>query len=303
MQAFQNSFRRLYSSLPDIAASARTASTPRAVRLRRLRKRPELATADSDATSAGLTPTEFARYQRGLAKGELVTPDGKELSEAEWLEKLNDRRTRIRGTKVVKKEDGMTETQVVGQKVYLPNVMFRMVRNFTPPGKPYNPYEATFRVSQSVTKTDIRSYLAAVYGVQTTYIRTDNYLSPYKPTHGGPVKKRKEYKRAVVGLAEPFYYPQAIEDMPRVEREQRQKWLEGNFFIKHISGMRAWELLRMSKKGSKNWHWKKGEDGHYTAQRGKIIAAIAAQRAKREQFLLETKERMIQFRATGEAIV
>jgi len=304
MQAFQKPFRRLYSSLPDIAASARTASTPRAVRLRRLRKRPELSTADSDATVAGLTPTEFARYRRGLAKGELVTPDGgKELSEAEWLKKLNDRRTRIRGTRVVKTEDGTTETRVVGQKVYLPNVIFRMVRNFTPPGKPYNPYEATFRVSQSITKTDIRSYLAAVYGVQTTYIRTDNYLSPYTQIHGGWVKKRKEYKRAVVGLVDPFYYPQAIEDMPQVEREKRQKWLEASFFIEHLKKARAWELLRMTKKGSKNWHWKKGEDGHHTARRGKIIAAVAAQRAKREQFLLETKERMIQFRATGEAVV
>ena len=303
MQALQKSFRRLYSSLPDAAASARTASTPRAVRLRRLRKRPELATVDSDATPTGSTPTEFARYQRGLAKGELATPDGRELSEAEWLEKLNHRRTRIRGAKLVKKEDGMTQTQVVGQKVYLPNVIFRMVRNFTPPGKPYNPYEATFRVSQSVTKTDIRSYLASIYGVQTTYIRTDNYLSPYKRTFTGWTRARKEYKRAVVGLVEPFYYPQAIEDMPRVKREERQKWLENTFFIKHLQEMKAWELLRMTRKGSKNWHWKKSEDGHYTAQRGKILATVAAQRAKREQYLLETKERITQFRATGEAIV
>jgi large subunit ribosomal protein L23 len=303
MQAFQKAFHRLYSSVPDVAASARTASTPRAVRLRRLRKRPELAEADTDATAAGLTPTEFARYRRGLAKGELATPDGKELSESEWLTKLNNRRTRIRGTKVVKKEDGTKQIQVVGQKVYLPNVTFRMVRNFTPPGKPYNPYEATFRVSQSTTKTDIRSYLAAVYGVQTTYIRTDNYLSPYKRAFNGWAKKRKEYKRAVVGLVEPFYYPQAIEDMPRVEREERQKWLEDKFFIKNLREMRTWELLRMTKKGSKNWHWRKGEGGHYTAQRGKIIAAVAAQRAKREQFLLETKERMTQFRATGEATI
>ena len=254
-------------------------------------------------TTAGLTPTEFARYQRSFAKGELVTPDGKELSEAQWLEKLNNRRARIRGAKLVKKEDGTTQTRVVGQKVYLPNIVFRLVRNFTLPGKPYNPYEATFRVSQSITKTDIRSYLAAVYGVQTTYIRTDNYLSPYKRTWGGWRKERKDYKRAVIGLVEPFYYPQAIEDMPRVEREKRQKWLEEKFFIKHLKEARTWELLRISKKGSKNWHWKKGEDGHYTAQRGKIIAAVAAQRAKREQFLLETKQRIAGLRATGEAIV
>ena len=303
MQALQKSFRRLYSSLPDAAASARTASTPRAVRLRRLRKHPELAAAGSEVTAAGSTPTEFARYQRGLAKGELATLDGKELSEAEWLEKLNDRRSRIRGAKVVKKKDGTTQTQVVGQKVYLPNIIFRMVRNFTPPGKPYNPYEATFRVSQSITKTDIRSYLAAVYGVQTTYIRTDNYLSPYKRTRTGWTKERKEYKRAVVGLVEPFYYPQAIEDMPRVERESRQKWLETNFFIKHIEKLKSLELLRMTKKGSKGWRWRKDEDGHYTANRGRILASVAAQRAKREQFILETKERMAQFRGTGEAIV
>jgi len=303
MQALQKSFHRLYSSLPESAASARTASTPRAVRLRRLRKRPELAAADADSTIAGLTPTEFARYQRVFAKGELATPDGKELSETEWLAKLNDRRTRIRGTKVVRKEDGTTQTRVVGQKIYLPNVTFRMVRNFTPPGKPYNPYEATFRVSQSVTKTDIRSYLAAAYGVQTTYIRTDNYLSPFKRTFTGWERKRKEYKRAVVGLAEPFYCPQAIEDMPRPKREKRQKWLEDAFFIKSLKEMRAWELLRMTKKGSKNWHWKKGDDGHYTAQRGKIIAAVATQRARREQFLLETKERITRLRATGEAVV
>jgi large subunit ribosomal protein L23 len=303
MQALQKSFRRLYSSLPDAAASARTASTPRAVRLRRLRKRPELVAADSDATPAGSTPTEFARYQRGVAKGELATPDGRELSESEWLAKLNRRRTRIRGSKLVKMEDGTTQTQVVGQKVYLPSILFRMVRNFTPPGKPYNPYEATFRVSESVTKTDIRSYLAAVYGVQTTYIRTDNYLSPYRRTLTGWVKKRKEYKRAVVGLVEPFYYPQAIEDMSRVEREKRQKWLENSFFIKRISEMKAWEFLRMTKKGSKDWQWRKGEDGLITAKRGKILATVAAQRAKRDQFLLETKERMSHLRATGEAIV
>lgn len=303
MQALQKSFRRLYSSLPDAAASARTASTPRAVRLRRLRKRPELAAADTDATSTGLTPTEFARYRRGLAKGELATPDGKELSEEEWLAKLNDRRARIRGTKVVKKEDGTTKARAVGQKIYLPNVIFPMVRNFTPPGKPYNPHEATFRVSQSVTKTDIRSYLAAVYGVQTTYIRTDNYLSPYKRTITGWEKARKEYKRAVVGLVEPFYYPQAIEDMPRVEREKREKWLEDSFFVKHLKNLRAWELLRMTRKGSKDWRWKKADGGHYTAQRGNIIAAVAAQRAKREQFLLETKGRMTRSRVTGEAVV
>jgi len=60
---------------------------------------------------------------------------------------------------------GAKETQVVGEKVYLSNIIFRLVPNFTPPGKAYNPYEAMFRISQLVTKTDVRAYLAAMYGV------------------------------------------------------------------------------------------------------------------------------------------
>src|SRR6266478_2346761 len=94
--------RRCYSTLPEAAAAARTASTPRAVRLRRSRKIPTAAAAvESDALLSGLTPTEFARYQRALAKGELLRPDGTEPTEGEWLAKLNSRRSRLRGTRQV----------------------------------------------------------------------------------------------------------------------------------------------------------------------------------------------------------
>lgn len=294
-------FRRLYSSLPDLAATARTASTPRAVRQRRLRKRPELANADSDATRTGLTPTELARYTRQRAMGQAVDVNNNPQSQSQWLKDLNVRRTRIRGTQKL----GDNSTRVVGQKIYLPNVIFRMVRNFTSPGKPYNPYEATFRVSQSITKTDIRSYLASVYGVNTTYIRTDNYLSPWKRTvaagSGGWERSRKVYKRAVVGLVDPFYYPQAMEDMTRAEREDRQRWLNEQFFIQSLKDMRTWELLRVTKKSSKNWHWR-NRDG-FGAQRGKIIERVAEQRAKREQFISDTKNRISQLRQNGEAVV
>ncbi|KAI0282447.1 hypothetical protein BC826DRAFT_921787, partial [Russula brevipes] len=44
-------------------------------------------------------------------------------------------------------------------------IIFRLVPNFTPLGKPY---EATFCIPQSVTKADM----------QTTYIRMDNYITP-----------------------------------------------------------------------------------------------------------------------------
>ncbi|KAH9975854.1 mitochondrial ribosomal protein L23 [Lactifluus volemus] len=282
--------KRCYSTLPDAAAAARTSSTPRAVRLRRSRKLPT-ATGDSDALPSGLTPTEFARYQRALAKGELLGSDGTEPTEGEWLEKLNSRRTRLRGTRKVVTPSGATETRIVGEKVYLPNIIFRLVPNFTPPGKPYNPYEATFRIPQSVTKTDVRAYLTAVYGVQTTYIRTDNYMAPMRRASNGAWLRGKSfrtYKRAVVGLVEPFYYPMMLEDMSTEDREARERFLEQEYQVNSWADSVKSHLLRLTKKNSPGWVWR----GDLTTRRGTILKKIAEQRALREQFLQVTKERM-----------
>ncbi|CAL1715539.1 unnamed protein product [Somion occarium] len=289
------SFRRLYSTLPEAAAAARTASTPRAVRLRRARKQPPPAASESplasDATPDGLTPTEYVRYQRQLAKAELMGPDGRDLTEGEWLEKLDERRSRIRGVREVTTKDGEKEVKVVAQKIYLPNIIFRLVRNHTLAGQPYNPYEATFRIPQSVTKTDIRSYLLAVYGVKTTYIRTDNYLAPI-PTMGRSKRKHKTYKRAVVGLVDPFYYPQALEDMSTAERDERKNWLEENFRIEESRRLRVTEILRMSR-NTKGWKVKPD----VSTGRGNILRRIMAARARREGEIEETKEKFREFRA------
>ena len=151
-------------------------------------------------------------------------------------------------------EEG-TEEQVVGQRIYLPNVVFTLVRNHTPPGAPYNPYEATFRVPQSITKTDIRGYLAAVYGVQTTYIRTDNYSAKTNVV-GTPVSSA--YKRAVVGLVEPFYFPKAMEDMGAEERTKREEWLEENFRIQGGKDDKKLMQLLLTRKKSEDWRWRTG---------------------------------------------
>ncbi|KAH9004631.1 mitochondrial ribosomal protein L23 [Lactarius hatsudake] len=279
--------KRSYSTLDAAAAAARTASTPRAVRLRR----PNIASGESDALPSGLTPTEFTRYQRALAKGELLRPDGTEPTEGEWLAKLNSRRSRLRGTREVVTPSGATETQVVGEKVYLPNIIFRLVPNFTPPGKPYNPYEATFRIPQSVTKTDVRAYLAAMYGVQTTYIRTDNYVAPLRRawnTSWVRGKSYRTYKRAVVGLVEPFYYPMMLEDMSNEERQAREEFLDQEYRIKFGEDMVKSQLLRLTKKSSPGWAWR----GDFTTRRGTILKKIAEQRALREEFIQVTKERI-----------
>ena len=295
-------FRRCYATIPDAAAAARTASTPRAVRLRRLRKRPTVAPGQSDATADGLTPTEFARYQRALAKGDLMSPDGWDPTEGEWLKKLNARRMRVRGAREAALADGTQETRVIGQKVYLPNIIFRLVRNHTPPGQPYNPYEATFRIPMSVTKTDVRSYLASVYGVQTTYIRTDNYLSPVTRAWNASwtaTKSYRTYKRAVVGLIEPFYYPQAMEDMSAEERKKHEQFIEETYQPQGAKDMVKTFLLMQTKKNTKNWSWRDG----LTAQRGSILKKISEQRALRERYIQATKEKMQEARRNGETIV
>jgi large subunit ribosomal protein L23 len=279
--------KRCYSTLDAAAAVARTESTPLAVRLRR----PKIASGESDALPSGLTPTEFTRYQRALAKGELLRPDGTEPTEGEWLAKLNARRSRLRGTREVVAPSGAKETQVVGEKVYLPNIIFRLVPNFTPPGKPYNPHEATFRIPQSVTKTDVRAYLAAAYGVQTTYIRTDNYIAPLRRSWNASWvsgKSYSTYKRAVVGLVEPFYYPKLLEDMPKGERKAREEFLEQEYHVKARKDMMKNSLLRITKKNSHAWSWR----GDLTTRRGTIVKKIAKQRALREEFIQVTKDRI-----------
>ena len=282
--------RRLYATIPEAAAAARTASTPRAVRLRRAKKGIEAPTLLSDATPEGLTPSEFVRYQRALAKGELLKNDGTNLTEAEWLERLDAKRSRIRGVREVVK-DGQAVSEVVGQKVFLPNIIFKMVRNHTPAGQPYNPYEATFRVPQSVTKTDIRSYLLAVYGVQTTYIRTDNYQSPLRKRFGRPLETTADrtYKRAVVGLVEPFYYPLAEEDMNAQERADRRKWMRDFLLVgKREEDMQSYFLRHTRSSEEKGWKWRTG----ITASRGNILRLIAQRRAEREQAIADVKARI-----------
>ena len=289
--------RRLYSSqLPPHAASARDASTPLAVRARRAKKDPALL----PPPDSPLTATEHATYMRQLAKGNLRQKDGHVPSPAEWLDALNARRTRLRGVvSKPSKRTGELNTRVVGQKIYLPNTIFKMVRNHTPAGKPYNPYEATFRIPPSVTKTDVRSYLWTVYGVKTTYIRTANYISPLRRTQVGmrPVGSHRTYKRAVVGLVDPFYYPQDMEDMGKWERIKREKWLEERFALKLVSRMRRHELIRMSQAGSKTWRF----TGH--VRRDKILQSIARRRALDARDLKQVEAELAERRAAGHAIL
>ncbi|KAF8075001.1 mitochondrial ribosomal protein L23 [Lyophyllum atratum] len=286
MQSLALTARRLYSTaptkLPHLARVARTTSTPLAVRLRRRKKFGPIAVGATDSTRQGLTPTEVARYKRLSATGKLKVINEEQVTEAQWIQRLNERRSRVRGIQTVER-GGAEETEVVGRRVYLPNIIIRLVRNNTLKGEPYNPYEATFRIPQSVTKTDMRSYLLAIYGVQTTYIRTDNYISPIFPRIGGNKRKAfKTYKRAVVGLVDPFYYPLRMEDMPTTERTQREKWIEDTFQIQATRSLQKYELLRMTKGQAKGWKFKEP----LATKRSHILRLIAERREKREGLII-----------------
>ncbi|KAF9462884.1 hypothetical protein BDZ94DRAFT_1193656 [Collybia nuda] len=304
MQSLNLAVRRLYTTktpsstaLPVAAQVARTTSTPLAVRLRRSRKFGPVAVGKSDATLEGSTPTDHARFQRLQAKGEIKKYDGVEITEGQWLDKLNEKRSRVRGFRTVKR-DGKDETEVVGRRVYLPNIVFRLVRNNTLVGQPYNPYEATFRIPKSVTKTDVRSYLLAVYGVKTTYIRTDNYISPIFPRLRNRRKAFKTYKRAVVGLVDPFYYPLRIEDMPAEARAEREKWIEDNFQIQATRSMQKYEMLRLTKGQAKGWKFKEP----LATKRSHILRLVAERRQKREGLILDQASEWQQMREKGEKI-
>lgn len=272
-------------------------SAPKAVRERRAARG-----LDKD-TNQALTPSEFVSYRRSLALGNLIGQgkDGGEPTEKEWLARLNDRRNRLRGIRIETLEDGRKKVVAMGQKIYLPNIIFRMVRNHTPPGMPYNPFEATFRIPQSLTKTDIRSYLLSVYGVETTYIRTDNYLSPIHRRSNGSRTTRsyKTYKRAVVGLVEPFEPPPDIEDMANEhQRTERRKYLETEFGIQASRLFQKLALLRMSRKGDSGWRWRSTGP----TSRGHILRAIGETRWRRERELEATEELLGQARAEGRPV-
>ena len=109
-------------------------------------------------------------------------------------------------------------TRTVGYRAYLPNVQVVLRRNNTPVDQPYDPMIATFRIPLSMTKTDLRSYLYSCYGLEITFIRTDIrrgtiVRDPRNGRRGRQKGSDHNYKRAVVGLKEPFHYPDDVEEL------------------------------------------------------------------------------------------
>lgn len=127
-------------------------------------------------------------------------------------------------------QDGV---KVVGQRIYLPNIGVRLLRNRCrsfPVKEPYDPWIATFQLPLGMTKTDLRSYLMAVYGLPVSFIRTwiwrnsharvwrrGSFKYAHRTARGAGLARQKgslhNKKLAIVGLYEPFHYPDDVEEL------------------------------------------------------------------------------------------
>lgn len=122
-------------------------------------------------------------------------------------------------------------------KIFLPSVYMRLVRNTGEHAK--DPYTATFRTDLRLTKPDISNYLKNVYNLGITSIRTMNYMSPVKrnPIGGGYSRTggTKNYKKVVVGLTEPFWYPE----------ERGREWCNEHFERDRMEELRDRKMLKI----------------------------------------------------------
>ncbi|WVF69717.1 hypothetical protein IAT40_004496 [Kwoniella sp. CBS 6097] len=193
-------------------------------------------------------------------------------------------------------EYDLPSSQVVGQRVYLPNIQIRLMRNHTPEGESYDPFIATFRIPPSMTKNDLRSYLLAVYNLKVTFIRTDNYIGEVARTRTGSITRKggasKTYKRAVVGLYEPFHYPDDMEELYARGLEMgvgdklaqaRDTWLQQNYSLDVSQEMRKRAMFKYYKGG--RWRSKTH------ANMGNTIREIMKRRQEREDSVTDEVKR------------
>ncbi|KAJ7720585.1 mitochondrial ribosomal protein L23 [Mycena maculata] len=300
---FRPTLARLYASskrTPPVFTIAGPSST--SASLSQARSRPlsvRLRRAQRYAQDIGLAPSTDKKPARRLKLDEFLRRDEEKPK--------NIPIPRIRGMTVAYHKGKPYTVKVTGQKVYLPNLIFRLVRNYTPPGQPYNPWLATFRIPKNLTKTDVRSYLMAVYGVQTTYIRTDNYraeLARAGKTNPDRTPRIASYKRAVVGLVEPFYYPLRLEDMPPERRKWREGVIEEKLQVKMYQDLNTLNvqnqllMQHMPKHQAPSTYWLRD----VRPSRAKIIKQVTEKRLRRESLIGQQVAKWRKQRVEGERI-
>ncbi|KIY68341.1 hypothetical protein CYLTODRAFT_443385 [Cylindrobasidium torrendii FP15055 ss-10] len=264
---------------PPVLGNVLLDKAPLAVRLRRMEAK------DTEMSDDGLNPSQLARYRR-LVKIGRISPD--KLTPTAWLERENGRRQRIRG---------VVGNKVTGTPIFLPTSTFGIIPNYTPPGDEYNPNYATFYVPLNFNKPDIRSYLQAVYGVPVTYIRTAVYMNA-APGKRSNRKVIKQYKKAVVGLVEPFYFPHTEATMTEEQREAKQALIEEHFQRDAMNKAQRMAMLEQTMHKQKETKLKDS----ILLTRDKIIRKIAERRLERENLVENTVGDWKRKRKAGETI-
>lgn len=136
-----------------------------------------------------------------------------------------------------------------GELIYLPNTIIRLVKNNTKPNEAYDPYKATFRIPYSMHKHALKNYLLSIYGLRITWIRTMIYRSSRARAAPGGSRDlrdrgfgRRNFKKAEVGLYEPFLFPEISESFKR----QANGLLGDEMEVERMSGM-------IKLRGGKRW--------------------------------------------------
>ncbi|BEI81335.1 hypothetical protein CcaverHIS002_0204950 [Cutaneotrichosporon cavernicola] len=163
----------------------------------------------------------------------------------------------------------------------------------TKAGQAYDPWTATFRIPPGMTKNDLRSYLHAVYGLEVTFIRTELRVGVVARNRRGQQVRLggadNHFKRAVVGLTEPFHYPDDVEEMRagtfggkeegEMQAQARERMLDGEFLVDGAKSFQKQMLMKIMK--GQRWR------GKTTANAGNIIREIARRRNEREAALTD----------------
>ncbi|CAB4380093.1 mitochondrial 54S ribosomal protein uL23m [Rhizophagus irregularis] len=112
------------------------------------------------------------------------------------------------------------------KKIYLPNVIFRLMRT---PSLP--PNKVAFRIPTNINKLDIKDYLTNIYKLDVVDVRTMVYAAESQINNQ---RYRPSYKKAIVTLGDDFNYPpRPIElkysdaELFREDRKSRYRKLAG----------------------------------------------------------------------------
>ncbi|KAI5476136.1 mitochondrial large subunit ribosomal protein L23 [Pseudohyphozyma bogoriensis] len=192
------------------------------------------------ATLADPSPAAAAAARPAESKIRYIVP---EPVEKKASPRYSAKSSRVKGRTASSARKALSETAdgapaTTGEvKIFLPSVFMRLVRNT---GEyEHDPFTATFRTDLRLTKPDISNYLKNVYGLSITSIRTMNYLSKMKrnPVGGGYSRAGgfKNYKKVLVTLTEPFWYPE----------ERSREWCNEHFQRDQMEEMRDRKMLRL----------------------------------------------------------